>query len=109
MNKSLLAACTPAQAKILQRNPHLMPVDMLHDGDILLIDTADFPRAEACLMEPRFGPYVLTQNGRVQDLTTHYIWNHPQDIDDFENPEPAQPAPDAHLETDYELRTESEE
>jgi hypothetical protein len=70
MNKILLAACTPAQEKILKDYTHFIPVEMLSDGDILVLDRDCDPETL------RLGPYVLMQNGFIQDVTYHYRANH---------------------------------
>ena len=70
MNKILLAACTPAQEKILKDYTHFIPVEMLSDGDILVLDRDCDPETL------RLGPYVLMQNGFIQDVTYHYRTNH---------------------------------
>ena len=70
MNKILLAACTPAQEKILKEYTHFIPVEMLSDGDILVLDRDSDPET-LCL-----GPYVVMKNGFIQDINYHYRLYH---------------------------------
>jgi len=82
MNKILLAACTPAQEKILKEYTHFIPVEMLSDGDILVLDRDSDPET-LCL-----GPYAVMKNGFIQEIDYHYRLYHtyhggrPHDIQD---------------------------
>jgi hypothetical protein len=64
---------TDAQAELLGKNPHLVPVADLGDGDILVLDKQQ-PNGE--LEIGHFGPYVLTTEGYVQDVNMHYHIRH---------------------------------
>jgi hypothetical protein len=49
------------QVGILEKNPHLIPRDILPDGDMLVSD-----------QDQEFGPYILTRDGTVHDVEYHY-------------------------------------
>ncbi len=56
---------SPGQVGVLENNPHLIPRDMLPDGDMLVSDR-----------DQEFGPYILTRDGAVQDIPYHYEQYH---------------------------------
>ena len=65
---------TPEQLAILARTAHLVVVEVLADGDLLVLDTGTanpdvFP-------DGHFGPYVLTGNGWLQGVNYHYRHSH---------------------------------
>jgi len=70
---------TPAQAAFLERNSHLVPVEQLADGDLLCLDRGKWPVdvwRGTPLEGEHFGPYILTADGNVNDVTGHYQREH---------------------------------
>lgn len=55
---------TDLQKWMLDSNPHFLPVEMLSDGDILVIDIEGY------------GPYILCKNGYIQVVEYHYKHYH---------------------------------
>lgn len=68
---------TEAQGCTLGKNLHLVFASMLDDGDCLILDS-DGPdhRSLQYLYAPHYGPYVLTTDGKVQDVNYHYATHH---------------------------------
>jgi len=75
-----------AQINLLARNDHLVAVEVLTDGDLLVLDTGT-ANLEAFL-DGHFGPYILTRNGRLQGVNYHYRHGHRVDVPAY----PARPA-----------------
>jgi len=70
---------TPAQAAFLEKNEHLVPVERLADGDLLCLDRGKWPVdvwRGTPLEGEHFGPYILTADGNVNDVTGHYQREH---------------------------------
>ena len=59
---------TEDQKRLFGDNPHFIPVEVLSDKDILMIDTEGF------------GPYILCVNGCVQAVDYHYKHYHGLEI-----------------------------
>jgi hypothetical protein len=68
---------TLAQSAFLEANSHLVPVERLSDGDLLCLDRGKW-RVEPGdpLYGEHFGPYILTTDGCVQTVTSHYQRRH---------------------------------
>jgi hypothetical protein len=65
---------TPEQMAILARTVHLVVVEALADGDLLALDTgAANPEV---FPDGHFGPFILTGDGKVQDVNYHYRYGH---------------------------------
>ena len=64
---------TADQAELLANNPHLTPVEVLSDGDILVLDLEE---TNPEVFPDGFGPYILTTDGRVQGVNYHYRHSH---------------------------------
>ena len=71
------AALTPEQQALFGKNRHLVPVSRLDDGDWLVLDNQD-PGYHWALTH--FGPYVLTRDGKVQDVNYHYKVYHGYEV-----------------------------
>jgi len=70
---------TLAQAAFLEKNKHLVPVERLADGDLLCLDRGKWPEdvwKGTPLEGQHHGPYVLTADGYVNDVTDHYQARH---------------------------------
>jgi len=67
--------CTSKQAKFLRENmTHLEMVSMLDDGDMLIVDTGK--PMDSSWNNGHYGPYVLTTDGKLQDVNYHYAHEH---------------------------------
>ena len=56
---------TPQQINTLESCPHLDPIEVLSDGDLLVIDNESKP-------DYTLGPYILTKDGKIQGVDYHY-------------------------------------
>jgi len=74
---------TPAQAAFLERNSHLVTVEQLADGDLLCLDRGVWKAQHPSDSHygKHFGPYILTGEGYVQDVTAHYQARHGVKLD----------------------------
>lgn len=77
---------TREQTTILVRAAHLIVVEVLADGDLLVLDTGK-ANPEA-FPDGHFGPYILAGDGKVQDVNYHYRYSHGVDVPAY----PSQPA-----------------
>lgn len=69
---------TLEQVTILARAAHLIVVEVLADGDLLVLDTGT-ANLEA-FPDGHFGPYVLAGDGKIQDVNYHYRYRHGVDV-----------------------------
>lgn len=65
---------TAAQERLLCDNPHLIAVERLSDGDLLVVDNQ--PAPPNFFPTGPYGPYVLTRDGKVQDVNYHFAVYH---------------------------------
>lgn len=56
---------TSQQVSALEGKPHLNPIEVLSDGDLLMTDNESKP-------DYPLGPYILTKDGKIQDVNYHY-------------------------------------
>ena len=68
---------TGYQQNLLDKNPHLVVVSNLDDGDVLVLDNQS---ASDVFPNWHFGPYVLTKAGYMQDVNYHYRFHHGCDV-----------------------------
>lgn len=68
---------TPEQLLVLGKNSHLVFASMLGDGDCLILDSGG-PGSQTLqyLYAPHYGPYVLTKDGKIQDVNYHFATHH---------------------------------
>ena len=71
---------TPAQEKLLSENAHFHVIDVLRDGDLLIIDLINRPRGSLICTHAEEKPYILDRKGNVQALEYHYRYYHNQNI-----------------------------
>ncbi len=69
---------TPCQLGILARAVHLVVVEVLADGDLLVLDTG--AANPAVFPDGHFGPFILTGDGKIQDVNYHYRHSHGVDV-----------------------------
>jgi hypothetical protein len=74
---------TPEQLTVLVRADHLAVVEVLADGDLLVLDTG-VANLEA-FPDGHFGPYVLASDGKIQDVNYHYRYSHGIDVPAYSN------------------------
>ncbi len=67
---------TPQQTQLLASNPHLVPVELLIDGDVLALDVLDLSDSDPHEGTQLYGPYILTTDGQLQPITNHYRNHH---------------------------------
>jgi len=60
---------TSKQKEMLEKCPHLKPVANYRDQDVLCDDTTEIEGIRP------YGPYILRDDGRVQDRTTYWGTN----------------------------------
>jgi hypothetical protein len=65
---------TPQQEVLLMHNPHLVAAERLSDGDWLLLDKGSAP--DRIFPNGHYGPYILTTDGKVQNVNYHYATYH---------------------------------
>lgn len=71
---------TQAQQDLLQENPQFEVLDRLTDGDLLIADQIDRPTAALEHPHRQSTPYVLTRDGKVQEVGYHYRYFHLRNI-----------------------------
>lgn len=67
---------SPGQRHLLSTNAHLLPVEVLADGDLLVLDRTPAPN----FPQGHFGPYILDLEGRLTDVNYHYGRYHQQPV-----------------------------
>jgi hypothetical protein len=65
---------TSEQKYLLDKNPHLIPVSRLDDGDWLVLDS-EGPKGQPGSID-LYGPYILTLDGKVQEVNYHFAKYH---------------------------------
>ena len=64
---------TPAQQEMIAKNDHLVPVDVLADGDVLVLeDAGPLGGSYEGTHIAKYLVWVLTCDGKVQGLSYHY-------------------------------------